>query len=60
MAFDDFLGRDVSIAEVAGRFETFFSEPENVEVRLAAAHALMISNYILIPQLAAHVNVDLG
>lgn len=60
MAFDDFLGKDVSITEVAGRFETFISEPENVEVRLAAAHALMISNYSLIPQLAAHVNVDLG
>jgi len=33
MAFDDFLGKDGSIAEVAGRFETFISEPENVEVR---------------------------
>ena len=60
MAFDDFLGKDGNIAKVAGRFETFISEPENVEMRLATAHALMISNYSFIPQLAAHVNVDLG
>ena len=60
MEFDNVLGKDAGIAKVAGRFETFISEPENVEVHLAAAHALMISNYSLIPQLAAHVNVDLG
>jgi len=59
MAFDDFLGKDAGIAEVAGLIETFISEPENVEVRLIAAHALMISNYSLIPQLTSHVNVDL-
>jgi len=28
MAFDDVLGKDASIAKVAGRFETFISEPE--------------------------------
>ena len=60
MALDDVLDKDARIAKFAGRFETFISEPENVDVRLAAAHALMISNYSLIPQLAAHVNVDLG
>jgi len=60
MAFDNAPGKDASIAKVAGRFETFISYPENVEVRLAAAHTLMISSYSLIPQLAAHANVDLG
>lgn len=60
MAFDDFLGKDAGIAEVAGLIETFISEPENVEVRVIAVDEFMISNYSLIPQLAAHVNVDLG
>ena len=60
MALDDVLDKDASIAKFAERFETFISEPENVDMRLAAAHALMISNYPLIPQLTAHVNVDLG
>ena len=60
MVFDVVPGKDASIARIAERFETIMSEPENVDVRLAPAHALMISNYSLIPQLAAHVNVDLG
>ena len=59
MAFDNFLGKDAGIAKVAGLFETFISEPEIVELRLVAAHQLIISNYSLIPQLTSHVNVDL-
>jgi hypothetical protein len=35
--FDDFLGEEVGIGEVVGLFETFVSEPEDVEAGLVAA-----------------------
>lgn len=60
MALDDFLGKGVGLPEDVGLFETFLSEPENVDPRLAAADEFTISNYSLIPQLTPHVNVDSG